>query len=458
MTGVAGRDRERMVRGFTLCRHTVMAGDAGPLQHARVVKRRGFPGARRMTAVAAVTTRQVGRGLARRLVPVVARDTSAQNIGVINSDHWRPSNRAVAIGTGIGGSRVGRGFTCGGCAIMATDAVATNRLAMVKAPVLTQRSHRQAGERADAGSITLRPLTADGGGREAQPMTAAHTRRGCGRGGCGTRAWRCLVTARNTVLVTAGRAIRATTTAHLGIRCGWGACGTTDVVVRFISLPDRQAVELVPEIVLMAGVTGIASRRAAHIADRPVTHDRAGERGDHFMAPRTLHRYARIGDGNVQATGGHLHDRKTRSAGKWTLPVRMTGAAGGRHGAMQLRQVRRVDRVITRRRVAGGAGRALIDRNVIGWQRRPREVRKAGTVTTDAITRCRMGRILDLVGTTRRIGSGLETHVLRRAVGRQRGRRDWILRHRHPGIAAFVAALAVRRHAGVDLRRVRRWR
>ena len=412
-----------------------------------------------MTAVAAIAARQVGRGLTRRLVPVMTGNTRAQNVGVINTDHGRPCDRAVAIGAGIRRSRMGRGFTCGGCAVMAADAVATDHLAMVKASVLTQCRHRQATERADASSITLRPLTADGAGQETQPMTAAHIRRRGGRGGCGPWARRCLVFARNTVLVTAGRAIRATAAAHLDIRRSWGTRGTTDVVVRRVSLPDRQTVELVPETVLMAGVTGIASRRTAHIADRAVTHDRAGERGEHLVTPRTLHRHTRVGDRNMQSAGGHLHDRKPRSTGKGTLPVRMTGAAFVRHRAMQLRQVRRNrEPVITGRGMADGARCARIDRNVIGGQGRPGEVRKAGAVTADAVPRCRMGRILNLVGATRRIGTSLETHVLRRAVGRQRGRRDRILRHRHPRIAAFVAALAVRRHARVDLRRGRRGR
>ena len=66
--------------------------------------------------------------------------------------------------------------------------------------------------------------------------------------------------------------------------------------------------------------------------------------------------------------------------------------------------------------MTGRARCALINRDMVGRQRRTREIGKTRAMTADTVTGDRMGSILDLIGATGGIRSRLETHVLRRGV------------------------------------------
>ena len=84
------------------------------------------------------------------------------------------------------------------------------------------------------------------------------------------------------------------------------------------------------------------------------------------------------------------------------------------------------------------------------------EVVEVAAVTGHTVTGRRVSRVLHLECAARGIRAGMESRVL--GVGLERGRRNGILVHRHPGVPTLVAALAVAGDTGVDLCRRRRRR
>ena len=347
-----------------------MACETRTLQHTRVIKRRRLPSTRGVAGIASIRCGQVGGRLADRLAAIVAGNTGAQHFSVVDTHDGAPGDRAMAARTGIRCPRMGGRLASCRDAIVTGHALATQRLGVIKATVFPYRRHGQSSHRRQAGTVTIRALTTDDAAQESAALAAAWVHaRAIGRH---RLSWpRCrLVFRRDAVFVAARRAVGSTGRANGRIRGGRRSWWTTDVMFGAVTHPiDGDAIEHVTHAKFMTCIAGVTSRRRAHIADRHVTHDRAGERGGGLMAARTLHWHLAVGDRDVHASGRHLHDLEPRRTGKRTLAVGMARTARRRDGAVQSGHVVRVEGVVTGRRVADGAGRPLIDRDVIGGQR-----------------------------------------------------------------------------------------
>ena len=112
-----------MIRRFSRRHNTIVATDAGAIDMLMVHTHNRYPGwgIYEMAHLTSITCCNMRRCLAIGLDTVVATDTTADDLVMINVVHWNPAYAGMAVFTNICCINMQGAFTCCEKAIMAMD-------------------------------------------------------------------------------------------------------------------------------------------------------------------------------------------------------------------------------------------------------------------------------------------------------------------------------------------------